>query len=80
MRRNPAWFPVIDMAEWEEWLTSSDSLVVNRTVWALGLMAATWPEETVALIRGLPEGAARDNSVRFFLRLADVHRGRHWRS
>jgi hypothetical protein len=39
-------------------------------------MAATWPQETVTLIRGLPEGAARDNSVRFVLQLSDVHRGR----
>ena len=71
LRRNSAWFPVIGREQWERWLASHDTAVVNRTVWALALMAATWPEETVTLMRELPEGPSR-----MFLQLSDVQHGR----
>jgi hypothetical protein len=77
IRRNPAWFPMIDTDNrWAAWLADPDLYMVNGAVWALSGMAAAWPDRVAALIRGLPRGAQGDGFTRMFLQLAEIHRHR----
>jgi hypothetical protein len=77
VRRNPAWFPVIDTdGRWAAWLASTDFFVVNGTVWALSGMAAAWPDRIATLIRALSRRAEGDSFTRMFLQRAEIHRHR----
>jgi hypothetical protein len=73
IRRNPAWFPVLDATgSWEELLRAGGDMA-DRAIWTLAGHAADHPVRVLELLALAPSGVWPSRR-RWFLQVADVHR------
>jgi hypothetical protein len=77
LRRNPAWFTVLQKAgAWAQWLGHRDRFVVDRALWLLSGMTHEHGDAAATVLRSLSRDEHWPSRVRGFLLSADVSAGR----